>query len=311
MAQAKNEVKKQDVPKGILVTVERNIKAMTESGNIHFPQNYSAQNALNSAWLKIQETKNKDHKFALDVCTKESVATALLNTVILGLSPAKNQVYYIVYGNQLKAAPGYLGQVAATKRLKGVVDVFAQCVYKDDTLEYIIEDGKKIITKHVQKLENIDNSKIIAAYGTIIYTKEKDPDQNRPVLLSKYSEIMTLAEIKQAWEQSPTHPITDKGNIKADSTHGKFTQEMAKKTVLNRTCKMFLNTSDDSDLLITALKEMTNNIEPDIEEIIGKEANGEVIDITDMDEVKQKVTPTEEVPKEDPQDSPSDLTPDF
>ncbi len=280
MTQTKNEVVVQK-KKDVITTVEKKINELQQSGDLHFPENYSPQNALKSAWLTIQSTVDKNKKPALDVCTQNSVANALLNTVILGLNPAKSQVCYIVRGNKLYASPEYFGTIAATKRVKGVISVFAQVVYKDDELEYTIDNGVKNITLHKQKLANIDNAKIIAAYAVINY-EEKGERKD-------YAEVMTYDEIKQAWKQSPMNPIDDKGNVKSSSTHGKFTQEMAKKTVLNRTCKMFFKTSSDSDLIIETLNKITGYVEEDIEEEIKDNANKEIIDVSDFEEVTDQV----------------------
>ena len=296
----KNEVAVRAKKKQMLANTTKKIQTMRESNNIHFPKSYSPQNALNAAWLKIQETQDKNKKFALDVCTEESIGTALLNTVILGLNPAKKQVYYIVRGNKLYADPGYLGQIAATKRLKNVIEVFGQCVYKDDLFEYEIVRGVKCNIKHTQKLANIDNSKIIAAYGTLLYKSEGIEG------VQEYSEVMTFEEIKQAWKQSPMNPIDAKGNISPGSAHGKFSQEMSKKTVLNRTCKLFLNTSDDENLIMDALKG-TSDFEQDVEEEIAEEANSEILDVSEFEEVPEE--PTEEA--EEPQDEVDPNGPDF
>ena len=80
-------------------TVLSKIKDFEEAGELKLPTNYSAANALKSAWLILQETKDRNDKPALVVCTKESVANALLDMVVQGLSPMKKQCYFIVYGS--------------------------------------------------------------------------------------------------------------------------------------------------------------------------------------------------------------------
>jgi recombination protein RecT len=269
--------------KDLIQVVENRIEEMNKKNEISYPKNYSPQNALKSAWLILQEVQDRNKKPALEVCTKESISNALLTTVVLGLNPTKKQIYYIVYGNKLLAQPSYLGQIAATKRIPGVQDIFAQVVYKDDIFEYKIDGAKKIITKHEQKLENIDNSKIIAAYATIRYIEDLDSKMDVPTF--EYSEIMTMAEIEQAWKQSTMRPFDDKGVLSKSTVHYKFTQEMAKKTVLNRTCKMFLGTSDDSGLLIEHLSAATSFTDGQEEDI--DDRNSEIIDITDLEEVEE------------------------
>lgn len=74
--------------------VQNKIKQFQQSGEIHFPSNYSPDNALKSAWLKIQEIESKDGKKALETCTKESIANAMLSMVIQGLNVDKSQGYF-------------------------------------------------------------------------------------------------------------------------------------------------------------------------------------------------------------------------
>ena len=242
--------------KNIGTAVSARIKELQKDGEIHFPANYSPQNAMKSAWLILQETKDKNKNKALDVCTKESICNALLDMVIQGLSPAKNQCYFIVYGNVLSLARSYFGTMAVTKRVSGVKHIAAEVVYEGDEFEYAIEMGVKKIKKHIPNLDNIDKTRIKAAYCIIL---KNDGDV--------FADLMNIAQLKQAWLQSRNYPIDQQGRLKDGSVHFKFTEEMAKKTVINRTCKMFLNTSDDSDMIIGAVNRTTANEyrEPEIE----------------------------------------------
>lgn len=214
----------------IVDLVESKITDMQTNGQIHFPANYSPQNALRSAWLILQETKDTNRNPVLESCTRDSVANALLNTVIQGLSPAKKQVYYIAYGKNLTCMRSYFGTMAIVKRLEGVEDIFAQVVYEDDTFEFMLENGTKRITKHETALANMEPDKIVAAYATILMSGGK-----------QYTEIMTMPRIKRSWAKS-----------KSPGTQKEFPEEMAMRTVINRACKTFVNTSDDSDLIIEA-----------------------------------------------------------
>ena len=103
-----------------------------------------------------------------------------------------------------------------------------------------------------------------------------------------HTEVMNISQIKSAWNQGAA-----KGNSGA---HKNFTDEMAKKTVINRACKNFVCTSDDSDILIESISR-TNEYEPEdkiestikeVHEEIKDNANQEVIDIP-QEEVKEDV----------------------
>lgn len=268
------------------VVAER-VRAFQERGELHFPANYSPDNAMKSAWLALQEVKDMNKKPALEVCTKNSIANSLLDMVVQGLNPAKNQCYFIVYGNQLVCQRSYLGTMAVAKQVDAAIeDIFAEVVYEGDTFKYSIERGKKVVTKHEQSLENVDKKKIVAAYCVVI-------DKNGE---TKRTDIMTMDEILQAWKQSKMNPVDDKGNVKAGSTHGKFTADMAKKTVINRTCKPIINSSDDSGLLMTSYKRTSEVIaEVEVEEEISLSANAEVLDIEPENAVEEEQTEQQEL----------------
>ena len=215
-------------------SVMARVAEMQTAGQIQFPGSYSVGNALQSAWLKIQETKDINGRSALEVCTKASVANALLNTAIQGLSPPKNQVYYIVYGNQLQAQRSYFGTMAATKRLPGVKEVWADVVYEGDTFKAHKERGNWVIDEHDSAVENINPEKITHAY-CVIETED-----------GEYTEIMNKSQIDRSWSRSRNSKQT---------VHKEFPDQMAKRTVINRACKFFVNSSDDSDVIMTAFAE--------------------------------------------------------
>ena len=232
-------------------TVLARVDKMEKAGEISFPPRYNPGNALRSAWLQIQETKDMSNRPALEVCTKESVANALLNTVIQGLSPAKKQVYYIVYGNQLQAQRSYFGTMAATKRIPGVTEVWADVVYEGDEFKAQKHHGGWQIVQHDSAPENIDPTKIRYAYA-VIEREDEEP----------FTDVMTWAQIQQSWAKSRS---------KAQTVHKEFPDQMAKRTVINRACKMFFNTSDDSDHLIEAFNATGDRFEAEAVEAEPKE----------------------------------------
>lgn len=275
-----NGNQQQQKTNGSLVVAEKNISEtvlarvteLEKTGGLQIPQGYSAANALKSAWLILQNTLDKDKKPVLSVCTQASIANTLLDMVIQGLSPVKKQCYFIAYGTQLTLSRSYLGTVAVTKKLKGVKDVFANCIYEGDEFEYTfdLETGQKKILKHKQDFQNIDATKLLGAYAIIIREG-----------LPPYIEIMNMRQIRNAWEQGKMNGNSD--------AHKKFPDEMAKKSVINRACKLFWNTSDDSDLLIDAINKTTDvedipptpytAVEEEVEAEVNQNANKEVIDI--------------------------------
>ncbi len=240
------------------------INAFKETGELKIPPNYSPENALKSAWLILLETKNRNKQPVLETCSKESIANCLLDMVIQGLSPAKKQCYFVAYGDKLTLMRSYMGTIAVAKRVSNAREVHGACVYEGDKFEFKIDTfGQKIITCHEQSLESLEGGKIRAAYA-VVTTDEDDP----------FVEIMTMAQIKNAWGQ---------GELKGGGpAHIKFPDQMAIKTVCNRACKLFINTSDDSDVLIEAfnrsnapvIEGSAAEIKPELEQ----KANKEVLD---------------------------------
>jgi len=273
------------VKKDTVDVVAQKVREFQERGEINFPANYSPENAMKAAWLTIQEVEDKDHRPALDVCDRNSIANALLNMVVQGLNPVKKQCYFVVYGKKLVLQRSYFGSVHVAKTVEpSIIDVVGDVVYEGDELKYIKKSGKTIITEHSQQLANIDKGKIVAAYATVLY---KDG--------SECSTIMTLDEIKQAWRQSKTNPVNDKGDIRPDSVHGKFMAEMCKKTAISKACKYIINSSDDSSLIIKLYKATDDELhEAEVEEEISENANKTVIDAEIIPDSAPAAAPVED-----------------
>lgn len=206
------------------------IEKFQADGGLTLPANYSVENHMKSAWLILQSTTDRNGTPALQVCTKDSIANALFDMVLQGLAVSKKQGYFIVYGNKLEFQRSYFGTVALAKRAGGITkEPVANVIYEGDEFVYSIdpETARIKIIKHEQKIENIDNSKIKAAYALVTM-----PDGTTQVT------IMSMQQIRAAWNQGAT-----KGKSPA---HLNFAEEMAKKTVIGRACKMIINSSDDA-----------------------------------------------------------------
>lgn len=255
--------------KSIIDVVASRVKEFQEKQEIHFPANYSPENAMKSAWLILQSTKtgkNDGFRPALEVCTKDSIANALLDMVVQGLNPTKKQGYFLVYGKQLVFQRSYFGTMAVTKRVTGAKSIDAQVIYEGDSVEYEIINARITNLVHKQKFGSVDKDKIIGAYATITLPNNE-----------VYIEIMTIEEIRKAWSKSQSWG-KDQTEERTGSVHDEFRQEMAKKTVINRACKKFLNSSDDGSIMMKHVNG-DETLEDDVETEIQENANGEVIDI--------------------------------
>ena len=206
-----------------------------EDQGLALPAGYSLNNALKAAWFKLESTKDRSGRPALKVCTNNSIGMALMDMAVQGLSPAKNQCYFIVYGNELQMQRSYFGTIAALKRLERVKDIDAQVVHEGDEFEIGADKvGRLVVKTYKPSFDNLDKpikgafAFIELADGRVDYT------------------VMTKKQIDTSWAQSRQHNVQQK-----------FGDEMAKRTVINRAAKMIINTSDDSDLLTGAINRAT------------------------------------------------------
>lgn len=259
-------------------SVQNRVTELTSQGRLNLPANYSIGNALQSAWLKILQTKDSNKRPALEVCTKESVANALLDMAVLGLNPAKDHGYFIVYGDKLSWFTSYFGKCAALKRISGIeTEPVATIIYEGDALKLEFNElGEEIVTEHQTAWENKVKGNIVGAYATVMYKG------------IKRSAVMTLNEIKESWSKS----ISDK-------EHKLFTGEFAKRTVINRLVKLILKTTNDDDLLaetVIKTEQAHYDFEPEVVseekaklEIAAQANTGPVVDIPTVPEENAEI----------------------
>lgn len=208
-----------------------------EKKGLKFPANYSIQNAMNSAYLMLKEAETKDGQPLLSVCTQESVVLSLTQMATQGLNPVKKQCYFVAYGNKCKLVPSYFGTLAILNRVTSLKkQPIANVIRQGDIFEYgYNENMELVIYKHETKLENLDNP-ILAAYAIIVTDKEN------------VVEIMSKQQLENSWAQGQSWKSAKKGGYES-ATHTKFSEEMAKKTVLNRASKRLINATDDSSVM--------------------------------------------------------------
>ena len=198
---------------------------------LSFPADYNPTNALMGAYLIMKETTDKSGKCILESCSQASIANSLMDMCTLGLIASKKQGYFISYGGKYQFQKSYFGNITLARR-NGLKKINAEIIYEGDTFKYHIEKGRKVIDVHEQDFMNIDNDKLIGAYAVAIMDDG-----------SEEVEIMNINQLKKAWNQRM-------GGLKEDasSTHMKFKDQMAKKTVINRLCKIIGNTSTDGNI---------------------------------------------------------------
>ena len=253
----------QNIEKNVTDYVLNRVKELAQGGLVKLPKDYSAENALKMAWFELLEVEARDRKPALLTCSRESIANALLKMVVSGLTPAKKQCYFIAYGSKLNLFTSYFGDVALAKRYGGVNDVKGRAVYKEDEFDFEIDHktGYMKLLKHKPTIASM-NGEMIGAYAFITLSDGES-----------CIEFMPMEQIKKSWSKSKTNE---------SATHKNFSEEMAKRTVIRRACKLFINSSSDAALFEDFINEpadantITDNA---VREEISENANKELIEL--------------------------------
>lgn len=190
--------------------------------NLRVPEGYQVGVEISTALLDIAQNA------ALARCTKESIMTALRNMVLQGLSAAKKQCYFVPYGTQAVLQRSYFGTVATLKIAFPYLEVAADVLYEGDGYQLSVDPvyGFKSLTLTSSSIDNLDNA-IKAAYGHIIDTRTGK---------KVYGMVMTWKEIQKSWARAKTKNVQQE-----------FPQEMAKRTLIQRMCKMYINTTPSLD----------------------------------------------------------------
>ena len=279
----KNEVKKFEPQ--IADMVLKRIDDLKSIGGLNIPPEYSPANALRSAMLILNDMKDKSNLPVLQTCTKESVMNALFGMTVQGLNPMKRQCAFIVRAGKLTMQRQYSGSIALARRFGNVADVKAGIIYENDIFQYNIETqtGRKKIVRHDQVLENIKEDKIKGCYAVVTYN-----DGSTDML------PMTMDQVRASWAQGE---LGGKG-----PAHLRFTSAMAEKTVINKICKVIIDSSDDSALFVAGNDEQETRF--DASDVQSK---GEVIDIPEEVQTPEVIEPTPEqspAPEEPPKEKP-------
>lgn len=259
--------------KNVSDNVLNKVRVLESQGNLELPKDYSPSNAMKQAWLKISQ----DNK--LMNTSDASKANALLDMVTQGLNPAKSQCYFIPYGDKMQLQRSYHGNIMMLKRDAGAADVVAQVIYEGDTFEQELDEVGRIKSiSHKQAFGNINKDNIIGAYSTVVF----DNKQN-------HIEVMTIEQIEQAWLQSSM--IKDRDALKRSKTHNNFKEEMAKKTVINRAAKRYINTSTDEGLLKFANEADQRQRKEVFDVEVNENMASEDLDIPEYDEAQFQDVP--------------------
>lgn len=253
------------------------------------PQDYSPTNSLKKARLMLNDMQIEGRP-ALEMCTKESVLSCLIEMVTKGYDVSSMQAYFIPRktknGYQMTLMESVYGRIARAKRASKNYKPIVQFVHQDDIFKYGIDvkTGYTVVEKHETCLENKDKP-IIAAYAYVT-----DNEGNTEVF------IMSQRDWISSWKKSANGCAVAK----------EFAEDMIFRTIVKKSTKKLVNAAvnafiptsnnDDDDTMLADDKqpEFTQQVvDAEVEEI--KTEQGEIVN----PETGEVIKPAEE-PKKEP-----------
>lgn len=235
------------------------VNSLCEAG-FSMPKDYQFVNAIKMSMLKLQALKDKNGRSALEVCTQNSISTALFQMATRGLNAALNQCYLLVRGDQLCLQESYFGKVLMVKRIYPDWNPNPVVIREGDVFEYAIDPktGKKYIVKHEQKFENMDKGFV----GGYMYLPTGDLF------------MLTKKQILTNWSKSSS---------REQAVHKAFDEKMVQKTLVHSGCNMIINSTPEYQVSMDEETNMVENKLPDNEKY------------DDFEEVSYEEIPTEPV----------------
>lgn len=203
-------------------------------------------------------------------CTPASLVGAVMECATLGLEPVLGQAYLIPYGKQATFIPGYKGLLTLARRSGEISSIQVGVVYEKDHFNYV--RGLKPVLEHVES--NEDDRGDITHFWAVALLKDG----------GSQFEVMRRADVDAIRDGSPSARSKSSPWV----THY---EEMGKKTVLRRLCK-----------LLPSSVEMQRAVELDEFAESGIPQNlGSAIDITPpTDDAPEAEEPAEAAAEESP-----------
>lgn len=244
------------------------VNSLCEAG-FTTPLDYNYINAIKSSMLVLQDLKDKNGKPALEVCTPNSIASALFEMATHGLDASRKTCYFLVRADKLCMHESYFGKILQVKRIYPDFDPHPVVIREGDEFVYTIdpETGCKKLVKHEQKLENLDKDFV----GAYMYLPTAKGGQDLYIMSKKM--------IMAAWSKSSSREL---------ATHKQFSEKMCIKTLINSGCNIIINSTPD----------LAYAAEEDREDAEKKDSKANTIPIDDFQEAEEVVEAKEIVDTE-------------
>lgn len=198
--------------KNLLETASTRLSELLSKQVAAMPKGFNQTRFLQNCMAVLRDTKD------IEKFTPEEIALALIRGAYLGLDFFRQECYVVAYGGQLKFQTDYKGEVKLAKMYaaKRIRHLYAKNVREGDCLDIKIMDGNPKV--NFAPIE-FNDKPVLGAFAVVVYEDG-----------SLEYDTMSLKEIEHvrrhyskaadgpAWKKSP--------------------EEMYKKTVLRRLCKL-------------------------------------------------------------------------
>lgn len=192
-----------------------NVRSLLEKAKpqiaLALPRHLSADRMLRIAMTSIRRTPK------LASCSQQSLLGAIMQAAQLGLEPdgVLGMAYLVPFKEEVQLIVGFKGLVDLARRSGQLSTIYARIVHAADAFEYAYGLSERL--EHIPTRED-DPGDVVAVYAV---ARLKDGAQQ--------FEVMTKREVDQIRAQS---------RAAEDGPWVTHYEEMAKKTVLRRLCKM-------------------------------------------------------------------------
>ncbi|AYG01683.1 RecT family recombinase [Lactococcus allomyrinae] len=255
----------------------KNLMALNRAG-IKYPVGFDPDNAQKSALYELSKVVDKNgvsmvDKAMTNIKTYNSIINAVNNMLIQGLDAGKKQAYFIAYGDEVQLQRSYFGTVTMLERLPEVKRVKAFEYYEDNVPTFgfdpttMSQTIKEWLPQHKSQelagafavIEKSDGGFEITNMDIEEIHKSWSQSQN----YGQTVWLNTPEEVKKAKEAG--HNVITRGTKnfyktnEPNSVQSKFGGEMAKRTVINRAAKLYVNSTNAPTQLIQAYNETTAN----------------------------------------------------
>jgi len=258
MAENKNEVAEKPV-KSFSMALSDSLTEVKDA----LPKDFNVQRFVQNSIALLNENTQLA-EFAKKENGIAQIKQGLLKGAYLGLDAMNKECYLIPYGNTLNFMVDYRGNVKLAKKysIRPIKDIYAKIVRKGDFFEELINDGKPSVNF---KPVPFSNETVIGAFAVCLYMDG-----------GMIYDTMSFDDLENTRKSSKANNSPAWKN---------FTNEMYKKTVLHRLCKMIELEFDNpkQDQLFTEDVEIETDVKEIVKNEIEENANSKEFEISDED----------------------------